>query len=435
MKLFSVFFFALSLLGGSAVVSATCIVNGKDTGKDTLTCGKRGCKGARVTGCKNVICSGKWSCDDGMYVDSRGVKDAKLTCSGSWSCQESTFIGFKTIDASGKWAAKIQNNGKYTTLDSCHVEGDTNINCRGSWSCQGARMSGMDKVSCGGSWACKNSKKNVACGAPPATSGGDPHFLTFGDVSYDFHGGCDLVLFEKEDFDDGVGLTVHIRTQIKKTWSHIKSAAIRIGDHVLELSAERDQTLVRWNGAQKGHNLEPGEASLGHYPVKFVRINGHQTRTRIDLGGKLGDAISVDTFKEFVRVNFSTKTHKKYVGSRGLLGSYPNGEMLARDGNTRMENATDAFGQEWRVGAGDRMLFHDADPAGLVGTCNMPDLSKSRRRLGESGVNKEDAAKACSTVADPKRRDDCIFDILATDDLDMAGSYLATNDVDMVGSY
>jgi len=58
----------------------------------------------------------------------------------------------------------------------------------------------------------------------------------------------------------------------------------------------------------------------------------------------------------------------------------------------------------------------------------MPDATeaikakKIRRRLGEVFITKEEAAQACARV-DEADRDACIFDVLATNDKDMAGSY------------
>ena len=49
-------------------------------------------------------------------------------------------------------------------------------------------------------------------------------------------------------------------------------------------------------------------------------------------------------------------------------------------------------------------------------------LSKERRRLGAATMTEEDAAVACSRV-NLDDVDACIFDVLATNDTDVAGSY------------
>lgn len=260
------------------------------------------------------------------------------------------------------------------------------------------------------------------CVGGGAGTGGDPHFTLFNGNKYDFHGGCDMVLLQNPQFADGLGLNIHIRTQIKATWSHIKAAAVQIGENVLEITAGTTH-LVQLNG-EEAKELQTGEASLGDYAVKFTRINDHQTRTRIDLGSRAGDAISIETFKAFVRVNVSPKTPTMFAGSNGLLGSYPTGRMMARDGVTLIKDANE-FGQEWRLREGESMLFHDADSVEPLETCPMPNeatKAEARRRLGETAVTKEDAALACARVEEANR-DACIFDVLATNDKDMAGSY------------
>ena len=72
------------------------------------------------------------------------------------------------------------------------------------------------------------------------------------------------------------------------------------------------------------------------------------------------------------------------------------------------------------------MLFHSVVDPQHPTKCLMPEdgslASKRRRRLGESLISKDDAAMACAG-ADEDDRDACIFDVLATNDKDMAGGY------------
>lgn len=98
--------------------------------------------------------------------------------------------------------------------------------------------------------------------------------------------------------------------------------------------------------------------------------------------------------------------------------------MLARDGFTKMEDAV-AFGKEWQVLSSEPMLFHEVDGVQHPQECAMPDdmtTKAKRRRLGESVITEDEAALACSRVEEMSR-ESCIFDVLATNDKDMAGSY------------
>lgn len=253
----------------------------------------------------------------------------------------------------------------------------------------------------------------------PNTSG-DPHFATWGGEKYDFHGGCDLVLLQSESYANGLGLNIHIRTKINTWWSYIESAVIQLGEHTLEVTSQ-DGGLYWLNGEKESHKVENGDATLGDYGVHFRRVNDHQTQIRIDLGD--GNAAAIETFKKFTRVNVVPRSIDGFNGSTGMLGSYPGGQRVARDGATVIED-TNEFGQEWMVRPSDPILFHDVDTAEFPLKCTMPDVEakqEARRRLGEM-ITEEDAASACARV-NPADRDACIFDVLATNDKDMAGSY------------
>jgi len=268
----------------------------------------------------------------------------------------------------------------------------------------------------------------VPAGGKPASnpnpaSYGDPHFETWSGKKYDFHGGCDLVLLRNPDFSNGLGMHVHIRTKINRdnSWSSIDSAVIQVGDHKLEVVGGAGGGSYWINNGEKTQ-LQTGNAALGEFPVHFVRINDHQTRLRIDLGNR--DAIAIETFKDFVRVNVGNKSDKSFGGSTGLLGRYPDGLKIGRDGATVFEDSNE-FGQEWMVHPSDAILFRDVEAGQLPLQCAMPDagsMKEARRRLGESAISEEEAAMACARVLEADR-DSCIFDVLATNDKDMAGSY------------
>ena len=51
------------------------------------------------------------------------------------------------------------------------------------------------------------------CGAGSKSGGGmgDPHFKTWNNTYFDFHGQCDMVLLSNPSFDGGAGLEVHVR--------------------------------------------------------------------------------------------------------------------------------------------------------------------------------------------------------------------------------
>ena len=114
-----------------------------------------------------------------------------------------------------------------------------------------------------------------------------------------------------------------------------------------------------------------------------------------------------------------------YDDDDGCLGTYPSGDMMARDGKTVMTDP-DEFGMEWQVHSNEPMIFHSTQEVQHPMACAMPSMDASagrkKRRLREATISEEDAALACAHV-DYDDRDGCIYDVLATNDKDMAGAY------------
>jgi len=278
--------------------------------------------------------------------------------------------------------------------------------------------------------------------SPPITgsTGGDPHFLSWNGFKYDFHGGCDMVLVRNPSFAKGLGMTIQIRTKIETWWSYIESVVIQIGDQTLEVSGGANNIN---GGAQYWVNSLSGDeanaeddshlkafeeniaAILPGFKVNYHKLGPKKHRFRINLNHK-GDAVSIETFKDFVRVNAKAVYAPTFEGTDGMMGVYPNGDLMSRDGTTVMTDVNE-FGNEWRVLSNEPMLFHSNHESSKHGEhCAMPTEKTSeqhrRRRLGESLVSQGDADMACLAV-DEVHFNDCVFDVLATNDKEMAGSY------------
>jgi hypothetical protein len=94
--------------------------------------------------------------------------------------------------------------------------------------------------------------------------------------------------------------------------------------------------------------------------------------------------------------------------------------MVARDGKTIMNDAN-AFGQEWQVLDSEPKLFQLARFPQHPTGCTMPppmQTSQLRRRLSESSVDELAAEKDGEHWGEGK--DDFVFDVLTTGDLEMA---------------
>lgn len=253
---------------------------------------------------------------------------------------------------------------------------------------------------------------------------GDPHITTWSHEHFDFQGECDLVFVDNPDFMHGTGMHIHGRTKLHGTWSAISSGAIKIGDDVLEIHGE-DQPLI--NGNVFLLNVEDGTESplpdLGGYSLTVQQRGPHSRRFIVHLGN--GERIFINNFKEYVDIYVESPRSAEFAGSNGLMGSWNQGSMLGRDGETIFEDA-DAFGQEWQVRDTDPQLFHIIEAPQYPAKCNMPEkMTAEQRHLRgiTKKVSEDDARKACASVASTKMLN-CVADVFGSDDIEMAGIYL-----------
>jgi hypothetical protein len=261
---------------------------------------------------------------------------------------------------------------------------------------------------------------------------GDPHFKTFGGELYDFHGECDLILLDNPQFKEGMGMQIQIRTKITDWWSSVDAAAIKIGEETLEIQANIGKTEWMWLNGQANDVLEDAkwyQTSISGFLVRFKQTMtraGEIREAMIYFDGGHKDPLVLKTFKSFVHLDVNWKGSENYNGATGLLGSQAhNGARLGRNGELIKD--VNAFGQDWQVSASDAQLFHSYENVVVApNQCRMPEntLAKQQlrnRRLAE-GMPYEEAEKACSHLA-ADEKDACIYDVLATQDADMAGAW------------
>jgi len=253
--------------------------------------------------------------------------------------------------------------------------------------------------------------------------GGDPHIVTWKGEHYEYHGQCDMVMVKDNDFANGLGLDVHIRTKLVRFWSYIKNVSIRIGHDVLEIEGDTD---IDTREGRYWFNYEyRGELTdIAGFPVTYSSSSGSKSIYEIDLDSAYpGAKIMIKIYKEFIRVQLFGKDNV-YGNSVGLLGDYYTGQTLGRDGVT-VFNDFSKFASEWQVLAADPKLFHTLEIPQFPEKCLEPDNPQGdrRRRLGEGNISEEEAEQACASLKDPLTIKDCVYDILATQDLDMVGAF------------
>jgi len=255
----------------------------------------------------------------------------------------------------------------------------------------------------------------------PASILGDPHFTMFSGRKYDFHGGCDLVFLDNPDYNNGQGMKIHVRTKISTWWSYVQTVVIRIGEDTLEVMGGFEPKKYWVNG-------KPGPTVKDSMVMPFTLV-GHKIRFRVRSEDQFqfkifvadGQEIILRSVKDFMKVDIEHHNEETFGTAKGLLGTYGEGQMMARDGRTVIGDAN-AFGIEWQVRQYEPMLFHKAEGTQHPETCAMPTETQFQRRLGEQLISREAAAKACIRV-EPEDLEDCIKDVVATGDEAMAGAF------------
>ncbi|KAL7559871.1 hypothetical protein ACA910_005370 [Epithemia clementina (nom. ined.)] len=253
----------------------------------------------------------------------------------------------------------------------------------------------------------KSNVITVKC-VPPGADG-DPHFDTWAAQRYSYHGQCDLVLFQSDSFANGLGLDVHIRTEIERFYSMIAQVAIKIGEHVLEV--QHDNFFI--DGVLGDAAMLPTTFS-GYNLSREVQDKSYRSSFTIDVGDK--HYIKIRIYKHFMSVSLIGDP-KELQDSRGMLGRYSDGALVARDGVTVIEDPNE-FGAEWQVRDTEPKLFVVDRHPQFPDRCFLPDPSiATKRRLRTDPNLIQQAETACEDAIDVET---CLFDVLATGDIGMA---------------
>lgn len=228
-------------------------------------------------------------------------------------------------------------------------------------------------------------------------------------------GACDLVLLQAPVFSESSALAINVRTKIRRNYSYIESAVVQLGEDTFEVSSFGGYI---YNGIS---NANKDSLTVGGFPVKYSQPSDKEHMFQIQISDK--ETISLKTFKDMVSVSIDHANPVRFRHSLGMMGSFDqHGAMLARDGKTVLEDPA-VMAAEWQVKDDEPMLFQAVHGPQHPSQCIMPDSETQEirgRRLGESHA-REAAEKACAHW-DADIRDACIFDVIATGDLDAASA-------------
>jgi hypothetical protein len=248
----------------------------------------------------------------------------------------------------------------------------------------------------------------------------DPHFKTFNDQYFSFHGECDLVLMNSRGFSSRLGVRVHARTKrvdnSNPSYSFISSVAVQVGSDVLEVLQNGNLFI---NG-----NLNVDEMSpFGGYFLKRS-YSGPKKRIvvySLDLHGGKVITIHANTIAGMVFVDIDGH----FEDSEGLLGpsSGKGNSLFSRDGLVDLSGHWNTYAEDWQVRETEPKLFKDKDraPQYPVGCRygSIQNQSIRHRRLIDDAIGIEDANEVCEEVTD-EMRDFCVFDVIAVGDKKVA---------------
>ena len=133
-------------------------------------------------------------------------------------------------------------------------------------------------------------------------------------------------MLSNPDFNEGMGMDIHVRTKPRYEYSYIEAAAIRIGNDVLEVGSWGDYFFNGVNGGDLPAVMG------GKYSVKHVPINKKNHEFIITITEAVEETILVKSYKDLVSVTFKNATFTNFANSQGLMGNYVTGDRLSRNG-------------------------------------------------------------------------------------------------------
>lgn len=213
-----------------------------------------------------------------------------------------------------------------------------------------------------------------------------------------------------EEFGSGVGLDMHIRTEIVSGWSLISNAALRIGDDVFELANDGSYYINQVPNVELPFTMAGKYVVTKQADIFDEKRNTTESSFEIDLSND--ESIAVSLFKGMISVRIDAA-----IGdAEGMLGIHGKSGMIGRDRETVLVDQ-DEMGFQWQVTAVEPMLFHDVRAPQYPERCTLPAVP-SRRLREYSDEDIRLAADACAGVTEETRQF-CLDDVLLTGDYNL----------------
>ena len=224
-------------------------------------------------------------------------------------------------------------------------------------------------------------------------------------------------------FDNGLGLSVHARTEIVTDWSLIKNAAVRIGDSdTFELGNDGN---YYYNGA-KNVDVETIQMANKYTITKQVVMKEvmnegivttePKTFVTIDLGNQ--KSIKMQLWRHMISVQVNVDLDD----TEGMLGMFDKKGLIGRDRETVAIDAND-MGYQWQVQDTEPMLFHEIQIPQFPQQCILPSVDTRQRRLNSVSDDFFQSAEEACMFVESDLRTFCMNDVILTRDIHVAQGY------------